>query len=217
MRPRTATWAPMATALLISACATAGGDLDPTAPTLVDADGAWRSVDSARGDRDALVLVWWASACPCVARYAERVAAVRDRYADAPLAFAYVASNADDVGPTIAARGDLALPVLRDPGGRVARALGVVSTPTVVVIDRAGAVRYHGWLDNERDVGVAGREPWLEQALDALLAGEALARRRPTWGCTITRSLGETRVCATPSPLPDSSPVAAPTSAPSCH
>lgn len=210
-RPRHA--APLACALLLSACASAGGPFDPAAPSLVDPDDAWLSVDAARGDRDAVVLVWWASACPCVARYADRVAALRDRYADAPLAFVYVASNADDADPaTLADGGDRALPVLRDPGGRLARALDVISTPTVVVVDRAGAVRYHGWLDNERDVGVAGREPWLEGALDALLAGERLSQRRPTWGCTITRSIGEERVCATPPP----GPVAAPTGA-RCH
>jgi hypothetical protein len=82
------------------------------------------------------------------------------------------------------------IPILRDEGGRVARALGVQSTPTVVVLDRAGATRFVGWIDNERLPGDPGREPWLERALQGVLDGRTgFAARTPVYGCAITRSL----------------------------
>jgi len=201
---------PFVAACLLVACASAGGvdRLDPSSATLVAADGERRSVAAALGEAEALVLVWWSRGCPCVARYTERVAALRDRYLDSPVALHFVASNAGDDATAVAAahaQGRLPLPVLLDPGGRLARHLGVVSTPTVVVVDRAGRVRFHGWIDNEGPPGSAGRQAWLEETLDGLLAGADVARRTPTWGSTITRSLGEARACATP-PAADEEP-----------
>jgi hypothetical protein len=90
----------------------------------------------------------------------------------------------------VAAERQVRLPLFRDEGGRVAEALGARSTPTVVVLDASGAVRYLGWVDNERLPGAAGREPWLEHALEGVLDGKtAFSARSPTYGCAITHSL----------------------------
>ena len=83
-------------------------------------------------------------------------------------------------------------PTSRDPShGGIGSAM--------VVLDRAGAVRYRGWIDNERLPGDPDREPWLEEALADLVTGRDVARAAtPTWGCTITRSLGGHGRCAPP-------------------
>jgi peroxiredoxin len=144
-------------------------------------------------DRDATVLVFWSGSCPCVRRYQRRVDALLDRYSADRVRVVGVSSNAGeslaDVRRVAHERG-VRIPLYRDEGGEVARALGVKSTPTIVVIDRRGDVRFLGWLDNEREVGEPGREPWLERALDGVLAGRSdFQARTPTYGCTITRSL----------------------------
>jgi len=191
-----------------AACATAGPrDGGAQDAVLVAPTGEALALAPIVGTHDATVLVWWASTCPCVKRYEARVRDLAARLGSERAAFYYVASNADDGPERVAAAGAHApLPILRDEGGELARRLGVVSTPTVVVLDRTGRVRFQGWLDNEHVPGDPDREPWLEETLDRLLAGGDADRRTPTWGCMVTRSLGQVGRChgavATPAGSP---------------
>lgn len=191
----------------LASCASAGGasQLGPSDGAVLAVDGSPTPLSETWAGHDATVLVFWASTCPCVSRYEARVAALRDRYPAQRVAFRYVASNADDdLAALTAARaaGREVVPFVKDPGGALARTLGVVSTPTAVVLDPAGAVRFRGWIDNEHVPGDPEREAWLEEAVDALLAGATARAATPVWGCTITRSLGERPQCSTPAPVP---------------
>ncbi len=165
----------------------------PVARTLLAADGTTVPLDELWGTRDATVLVFWSPGCPCVRRYQARVEALRERFPPERVRVIGVSSNAgDDYARvlSVARERGVTIPIYRDEGGAVASSWGVRSTPTVVVVDRRGAVRYLGWIDNERSPGDEGREPWLEQALDAVLDGHGdYPSRTPTWGCAITRSL----------------------------
>lgn len=180
--------------LAASGCGAARSSIEVGAPLqLRAADGAQARLTDLTRDRDATVLVFWSGSCPCVRRYQRRVDALLDRYPASRVRVVGVASNAGesiaDVDRVARERG-VRIPIFRDEGGEVARALGVKSTPTIVVVDRRGDVRFLGWLDNEREPGDPGREPWLERALDGLLAGRSdFQARTPTYGCTITRSL----------------------------
>jgi hypothetical protein len=121
------------------------------------------------------------------------------------VAFVAVSSNADETLESVtavAAERGVTLPFVRDEGGALARSLSARSTPTVVLVQRDGTVRFTGWLDNEHLPGERDREPWLERALEGLTSHADFAARSPTWGCTITRSLGAAREChaATASP-----------------
>jgi hypothetical protein len=153
-------------------------------------------------NHDATLLLWWSTSCPCVKRYHARIEAIRAAYPADRVAVLAVASNADDPPArlrTVAAERGLTVPLLVDPGAALADRLGVRSTPTVVVLDRTGAVRFFGWIDNERVPGAAGRVPYAREALDALLAGRAPPHARsPFYGCTITRSIGAAGRCAGP-------------------
>jgi hypothetical protein len=128
-----------------------------------------------------------------VRRYQERVDALLDAYPASQVRVVGVSSNAAEPYEgvlRVAKERGVRIPILRDEGGRLAEAVGARSTPAVAVIDRAGAVRYLGWLDNERVPGVDGREPWLDRALQGVLEGRtAFAARTPMYGCAITRSL----------------------------
>jgi hypothetical protein len=64
--------------------------------------------------------------------------------------------------------------VLVDPGGVLARALGAEYATESFVLDAAGAVRYHGGLDSDRKQLHDDARPFLQDALDDLLAGKPL-------------------------------------------
>ena len=159
------------------------------------ADGRRVSLDELRAGRDATVLVFWSAGCPCVRRYQERVDALLDAYPKDRVQVVALVSNAgeslaDDL--RVAVERGVRVPIYRDDGGRVARSVGARSTPTVVVLDGKGEVRFLGWIDNERLPGTEGREPWLDRALAGVLAGrDDFRKKTPTYGCIITRSLSE--------------------------
>lgn len=156
---------------------------------------------------DATVFVFWSSGCPCVRRYQSRIEQLAHAWKDRGIAFVQVSSNASEslelLEEAARSRG-LALPLWRDEQGQLAEALGARSTPTVVFVRRDGQVLYRGWVDNEREAGEPGREPWLEHALNGFLNGTAYASRSPTWGCTITRRLisSDVPVCHPPGVTP---------------
>lgn len=193
--------------LLVLGCATPRGALrgSATALTLIDSRGVPVAVGELMRARTATVFVFWSRSCPCVRRYQRRIEALLERYPATRVRAVGVVSNAGETlvdARRVAAERGVRLPLYGDPDGRLAQALGARSTPTVVVLDRRGAIRFRGWIDNERAPGEGGREPWLERALEALLAGhDRFAARTPTYGCVITRSLfgdGAQRCCTAP-------------------
>lgn len=185
---------PVLLAAAVAGCATsrpAAGGAPPLA--LVTEGGEARSLPVLAAAHDATVLVFWSGTCPCVRRYQERIDALLDAYPASRVGVLGVSSNAGEPfadALRVARERGVRIPILRDEGGAVARALGATSTPTVVVLDRAGATRFVGWVDNERLPGEPGREAWLDRALEGVLEGRsAFAARTPVYGCTITRSL----------------------------
>jgi peroxiredoxin len=187
----------------LAGCAGAGPApaREASPPPLSRLGGGPVDLQALAAEREATVLAFFATACPCVKRYQARVEALPGQYPAERVQVFLVSSNADDdeasLRRAVEARG-LALPVLVDWTGGLAESLGVRTTPSVVVLDRTGAVRFRGWVDNERLPGESGREPWLERALAGVLSGSgSFAAASPMYGCTITRSLGGPR---TPAP-----------------
>ena len=77
------------------------------------------------------------------------------------------------------------MPYLHDEAQEVARAYGAKTTPDVFVIDAGGVLRYRGAPD--ADHGDPSLDAsWLREALDALLAGEEVARAETEpVGCSV--------------------------------
>ncbi|MCC6624929.1 MAG: redoxin family protein [Deltaproteobacteria bacterium] len=197
----------------LGACATSGArDAAVQGAVVTTVAGEALALDTIAAAHDATVLVWWSSTCPCVRRYEARVRDLAARMVGRPVAFYYVSSNADDGPERLASAAPTApLPIVRDEGGVIAERLGVTSTPTVVVLDRTGRVRFTGWLDNEHPVGDPDREAWLEDALARVVATDAAdggggVERTPTWGCMVTRSLGQVGRCHGAVAVPTRSP-----------
>ncbi len=185
-------------ALTAAACASttsSSGTVAGRPLPLVAADGAPVTLDQLWRDRTATVLVFWSAGCPCVRRYQQRVDDLLDRYPAAQVRVVAIASNAGeslaDVLRVARERG-VRVPIFRDEDGGVARALDAHSTPTAVVLDGTGRIRFRGWIDNERLPGDPQREPWLERAVDGLLEQRDFAAHTPVYGCAISRSLFRT-------------------------
>jgi Redoxin len=140
------------------------------------------------------VLVFTATDCPVANGYAPEIQRICSSYAARGVRCMLVY---EDVGVTAAAvRAHLAdfrygaMPAALDAGGQVARHVGATITPEVAVVDRAGAVRYRGRIDNQ--YAAIGRQRRtvtshdLVDALDAVLAGTRVAvSRTPAVGCVI--------------------------------
>lgn len=191
--------APLLAALL---CGCAAAPLSGAPPDRLDlSDEACRPFDlrEEAARHEATVLVFWATGCPCVARYQARIDELR-RILDERVLVLAVSSNADDeladVVRAYGARSSGEVPLRIDPDGGLARALGVPTTPTAVLLDRQGRVRFRGHIDDERLPGDPGRTAYLEEAVFALLEGREVPASSPIAGCAITASLGGGDRCA---------------------
>jgi peroxiredoxin len=77
------------------------------------------------------------------------------------------------------------MPYLRDESQEVARAYGARTTPDVFVVDSAGELRYRGAPDADHD-DPGQNAAWLREALDAVVAGDEVARpETEPVGCSV--------------------------------
>ncbi len=125
--------------------------------TLCDVDGHVVSLASLKGKTT--VLVFWSARGPVSAKYCRRVIRLGNQYADDErVAVLTIDPTLSDPDPNaldearvfknvIAQR----IPVLLDLGGKVARQYGVQVTPTAIVIDARGQIRYRGAFDDNED------------------------------------------------------------------
>jgi peroxiredoxin len=136
-----------------------------------------------------LVLVFWSYKCPVVLAENDRLVALRAKYAGKGITVLGVDSNSNETTEEIsrnAANLKVNFPVLIDSDKVLASNLGATHTPSVFVIDRNGEVRYQGAFDNNKKEGSKDREPYLENAIDALLAGRSVRlAETKVFGCII--------------------------------
>ncbi len=181
---------------MVLAAALAGCARPPGPPHLPDAalpgtDGAsHRLADLARG-APFTVIVFFAAGCPVQRAHDARLREIFAAYR--PRGVAMVAVDAE-AGATAAGDGEEArargypFPILTDPEGAAADALGATYATYTVVVDAAGRVRYRGGIDSDRSHLTPGASPWLRDALDRLLAGrEPDPVETTSLGCALRR------------------------------
>ena len=140
------------------------------------------------------VLLFVSSDCPISNGYAPAIQKICAAYASRGASCSLIYEDAA-IGPA-AVRAHLkefgysGIPAAIDAGAGVARQVNATVTPQAVVIDATGQVRYRGRIDNRylelgkpRQVVTVHA---LERALDAVLAGRAVATPdTPAVGCYI--------------------------------
>jgi peroxiredoxin len=144
-----------------------------------------------------IILVFDCNTCPFSKAYNDRIIALDKKYS--PQAFPLVAINANDPEQSagdsfedmvrVARQKNYDFPYLVDETQKVARAFGATNTPHVFVLKKDGSafrVAYIGAIDNNaRDASGADKK-YVEEAVDALLAGDQVpTTRTKALGCGI--------------------------------
>ena len=145
-------------------------------------------------DRRALVVVFSCNHCPYVQAYEDRLKTIAREYAANDIAM--VAINANDVRSypddslekmiERARTKQFVFPYVRDEDQKVASAFGAECTPEVFIVDRGGAICYHGGIDDNYREPESVANPYLRRALDDIVAGRPIrVPEAPAMGCSI--------------------------------
>lgn len=156
--------------------------------TVQDLNGASVPFSSLRGDTTVVIFI--SRLCPISNAYNDRMIALYAKYMPKGVKFVFVNSNQNEPAKDVAEHAHqvgFTFPVYKDLNNVVADHFGAQSTPESYVIDKAGVIRYHGYIDDSVQparVKIHG----LEAAVDALMEGKPIAQPRTrAFGCTIKR------------------------------
>jgi peroxiredoxin len=163
---------------------------------LRNVDGRMVSLAALESQKGA-IIVFTCNHCPYSVKYEDRIIALHKKYA--PLGYPVIAINPNDT--TIvpddaftkmqerAKAKDFPFPYVIDVTQQTALAYGARRTPHVFVIakqKKGFTVEYIGAVDDEPEQADMAREKFVESAVDALLAGKAVAQSfTKAIGCTI--------------------------------
>jgi peroxiredoxin len=104
------------------------------------------STEGLRG-KSAQLVVFWASECGACREEAPKLQRLANRLKGRPIAVVAVNAMDDpDAARRYVQRFQWTYPTAEDPGGEVATRYGITQTPTVLLIDKRGVVRYHHFL-----------------------------------------------------------------------
>jgi len=145
-------------------------------------------------DASALVLVFSCNHCPYVQAYEDRLILLQHDYAERGVQLVAINANddtsyAEDSFPSMVSRAQAKrfnFPYLRDGSQEVATAYGATHTPHLFLFDRNRRLAYTGKIDDNWQHPDAVTQPYLRQAIDALLTGTTPAEPVTyAIGCTI--------------------------------
>jgi hypothetical protein len=122
------------------------------------------------------------------AEYGERIGALYQAFSRQRVQMLVVNSNMNESDADVEEQrkaAALPFPIYRDTGAQLAETLNARATPTAVVLDSAGAVRYIGRIDDSRNPAAVKREH-LRLALEAILNDRFVeVPQTRVLGCTI--------------------------------
>ncbi len=160
---------------------------------LTNLDGDGTSLGELLGDDEGLVLVYLSPECPLCKNYGPTLAEHVSNPDNNALKFVGIVSGSFYPSSQIRAYlqdYDLDMEVLLDPKFKLARTYNATTTPEVHVVDRDGALRYSGAIDNWAiSLGKKRLEPtefYLSDAIKNYLADQPIDPRKTTpVGCFI--------------------------------
>lgn len=174
------------------------GDTIPGSLTVTDHMGKSHTFESLRGKP--VLLEWTNYACPFVRKHynSGNMQKLQQTYTEKGVTWLSVISSAEgkqgylsaaDAPGAVAKQGFKGTAVVLDTKGELGKAFGAETTPAIAVLDAAGKLAYFGAIDSipsfsQEDIAKA--DNYAAQALDAVLAGKAVAT--PTtrsYGCSV--------------------------------
>ena len=157
--------------------------------TIQDPKGNAVSLSSLKGV--VTVVMFIATKCPISNDYNERMKDIYADYTSKGVKFVAINSNSSEPAAEVeqhAAANGFPFQVYKDQNNVVADRFGAQVTPETFVLDQAGTILYHGYIDDSRNpanIKVQG----LRVALDAALTGRSPERAETkAFGCTIKRN-----------------------------
>lgn len=189
---------PILLTIITAALATHAGalDLGDTAPMadtkMKNVDGKELSIADAKGEKGTLVI-FSCNHCPFVIAWEERIAKLGNAALQQGLGVIQINSNDPaKAGDTYEAMQQRAkdrgfeFPYVVDATSDVARAFGATRTPEAFLFDAAGKLVYHGTIDDNYKNADAVTATYLQDAINALLAGQTIATKTTkAVGCSI--------------------------------
>jgi hypothetical protein len=161
-----------ALALVLAACAPAVAPRSIPDRALLGSDG--RSHPLIDPAARLTVIEFFSAHCPCQAEHDARLRDLAAAYAPRGVAFVAVDSERGagvEADRAQAERRGYSYPILVDPGGAVARAMGAEFATYTIVVDRNRRVLFSGGIDSDRSHSTDDAVPYLRDALDDALAG----------------------------------------------
>jgi hypothetical protein len=178
--------------LLVAGCAlpSAPASIPRNAGLMLEgSDGARHDVHAELARHRFTVFVFYSEACPCMEAHEPRLEAMRARYDSRGVAMILVNSEEDakpERDALEARRRGYVFPLLTDRDARLAKALNAEFATHSIVVDTTGRVRYSGGIDSDKNHLRPSATPYLENALDDLLAGkEPRTPDREPLGCAL--------------------------------
>ena len=164
--------------------------------SLPNVDGRTISLDN-YPDAKGFIIVFTCNHCPYAVAYELRLKEIHDRFAGRGFPLIAISSNdvtkypqdSFDLMKVRAEQRGFQFPYLYDESQEVAHAYGAVKTPHVFVTVKDSdnwEVKYSGSIDDNYQNAKAVRERYLDDAVEALLAGEEVAVKETLpVGCTV--------------------------------
>jgi len=164
---------------------------------LID-DLSFKTIDGQTGrlsdyrNSKVLVIAFTGVGCPLTKKFAPELAAIEDRLAKQGVSFLYVNPTVSD-GPeeqlAMARAQGFDGPVIHDVNGDFSRALGVMTTTDVFVLDQARTLVYRGAVSDQYGIGFnrdSAQTSYLKDAVAAVLRNEQ-PKFQATWapGCAL--------------------------------
>ncbi len=140
------------------------------------------------------VVIFTCNHCPFAVAYEDRIIALHKKYAEKGFPVVAINPNDKNIQPADsyekmqerAKQKGFPFVYLYDETQEIARAYGATRTPHVYLLDKDLRVRYIGAIDDNHENPEEVKERYLENAIEALLAGKEVPRpETKAVGCTI--------------------------------
>lgn len=157
--------------------------------SLQGTDGQAHAFPAAVLGAPATLVVFFSADCPCMHAHDARLRALAASHPELRVwaADSEFGRTLDDDRREATARG-YPFPILLDPKGQLADALGAKYATYAVVFDAKGQIQYRGGLDGDAVTLHPDAAPWAAQAVDAVVAGRAPERSETkALGCALKR------------------------------
>ena len=160
---------------------------------LLNIQGDYLSLNDVKGE-NGLLVIFSCNTCPWVIRWEDRYVTITEKYKKSGIGVIVVNSNEDqfdnkdsiDEMKKHAKDNNYNFPYVQDFGSKLAYAFGATRTPHIFLFDKNDKLVYRGAIDDNAKSAKKVEEPFLENAIEALINGQSIdVSSTKALGCSI--------------------------------